>query len=250
MRRGVLAAVAIGLLAAGPCVLWAAEAKAPVPATVPAASPAEYRIGPGDVLNIEVWKDPVLTRLVTVLPDGRIAYPLVGELAAAGKTVSQLKKEIEGKLARYLQDAVITVEVRQMNSYHIYVLGRVNAPGRSILSSNVNVLQALAIAGGPNAFANRSRIRIFREEGGKTLDHPVRLRRRDRGEEHGVEHPAAAGGRGLCPVAGSWNRPGGRRSRWRSFYRFRPPRTISGSSRPCRRGRSTTTTCSSRSRTG
>ena len=143
------------------------------PVAAPAALPdTGYRIGPGDVLNIEVWKDPVLTRLVTVLPDGRIAYPLVGEIVAADKTLFQLKKEIEGKLARYLQDAVITVEVRQMNGLQIYVLGRVNAPGRTILSTNVNVLQALAIAGGPNAFANKSRIRIFREEGGKTLSLP------------------------------------------------------------------------------
>jgi polysaccharide export outer membrane protein len=157
--------------------LFAVEKKAPAPAPAPVAAPAVlpdtgYRIGPGDVLNIEVWKDPVLTRLVTVLPDGRIAYPLVGEMVTADKTLFQLKKEIEGKLARYLQDAVITVEVRQMNSLQIYVLGRVNAPGRTILSTNVNVLQALAIAGGPNAFANRSRIRIFREEGGKTLSLP------------------------------------------------------------------------------
>jgi polysaccharide biosynthesis/export protein len=194
MKIGKRWAVAMFLLAVTPMHLFAAEKKAPAPvatpapapvaapaaapvaapATVPVAAPAAlpdtgYRIGPGDVLNIEVWKDPVLTRLVTVLPDGRIAYPLVGEIAAADKTLFQLKKEIEGKLARYLQDAVITVEVRQMNSLQIYVLGRVNAPGRTILNTNVNVLQALAIAGGPNAFANRSRIRIFREEGGKTV---------------------------------------------------------------------------------
>ena len=167
-------AVAALLLVVTSFPAWGEEKKAPPPetstATAPPALPGTgYRIGPGDVLNIEVWKDPILTRLVTVLPDGRIAYPLVGEIVAEGKTVSQLKKEIEGRLARYVQDAVITVEVRQMNSLQIYVLGRVNVPGRSVLSSNLNVLQALAIAGGPNAFANKSRIRIFREEGGKTL---------------------------------------------------------------------------------
>ena len=64
------------------------------------------------------------------------------------------------------------MEVRQSNSLHIYVLGRINAPGRLILNANVNVLQALAIAGGPNTFANRTRIRIFRQEGGKTLSFP------------------------------------------------------------------------------
>ena len=174
MRVGNRLAVAAFLLAAMSYPLWAEEEKAPVPAPAPVASLSAvpemgYRIGPGDVLNIEVWKDPILTRLVTVLPDGKIAFPLIGEIVAEGKTVSQLKKEIEGRLARYVQDAVITVEVRQMSSLQIYVLGRVNAPGRTILSANVNVLQALAIAGGPNAFANKSRIRIFRQEGGKTL---------------------------------------------------------------------------------
>ena len=167
-------AVAACLLAAMSYPLWAEEEKAPVPAPISVAAPAAvpetgYQIGPGDILNIEVWKDPVLTRPVTVLPDGKIAFPLVGEIAAEGKTVSQLKKEVEGKLARYVQDAVITVEVRQMGSLHIYVLGRVNAPGRSILSANVNVLQALAIAGGPDQFAKISRIKIFRREGRKTV---------------------------------------------------------------------------------
>ena len=163
MRVGKRLAVTAFLVAAMSYPLWA-EVAAP-----PAVPESGYQIGPGDVLNIEVWKDPVLTRPVTVLPDGKIAFPLIGEIVAEGKTVSQLKKEIEGRLARYVQDAVITVEVRQMSSLQIYVLGRVNAPGRTILSANVNVLQALAIAGGPNAFANRSRIRIFRQEGGKTL---------------------------------------------------------------------------------
>ncbi|MCR4309337.1 MAG: polysaccharide biosynthesis/export family protein [Deltaproteobacteria bacterium] len=140
-----------------------------------ASSPAwaaDYTIGPGDQLGIEVWKDLALTRVVTVLPDGKISFPLIGELEAGGKTVAQLKKEIEQKIARYVPDSTTTVEVRQSNSLHIYVLGRINAPGRLILNANVNVLQALAIAGGPNTFANRTRIRIFRQEGGKTLSFP------------------------------------------------------------------------------
>ena len=163
MKVGKRLTVAAFLVAAMSYPLWA-EVAAP-----PAVPETGYQIGPGDVLNIEVWKDPVLTRMVTVLPDGKIAFPLIGEVVAEGKTVSQLKKEVEGRLARYVQDAVITVEVRQMNSLQIYVLGRVNAPGRTILNANTNVLQALAIAGGPNPFANRSRIKIFRQEGEKTV---------------------------------------------------------------------------------
>jgi polysaccharide biosynthesis/export protein len=140
-------------------------------ATIPAGA-ADYIIGPGDQLGIEVWKDPALTRVVTVLPDGKISFPLIGELEAGGKTVAQLKMEIEQKIARYVPDSSTTVEVRQINSLHIYVLGRVNAPGRFILTSNVTVLQALALAGGPNTFANRKHIRIFREKKGVTTMSP------------------------------------------------------------------------------
>ncbi len=132
----------------------------------------EYRIGPGDVLNIEVWKDVALSRQVAVLPDGKISFPLIGELTAGDRTVAELKKEIESKISRFVPDSPLTVEVRQVNSLHIYVLGRVNAPGRFILTSNVTVLQALAIAGGPNTFANRTKIRIFREKRGVTTMSP------------------------------------------------------------------------------
>ena len=146
---------------------WAAETGGAQPVA------QEYRIGPGDVLNIEVWKDAALSRLVTVMPDGKISFPLIGELTAGDRTVAELKKEIESKITRYVPDSPLTVEVRQINSLHVYVLGRVNAPGRFVLTSNVTVLQALAIAGGPNAFANRSEIRILRQEGGKTVRSPA-----------------------------------------------------------------------------
>lgn len=160
------------LLAVSPAV--AAETGKDKPAAaVAAAQPEtfgpEYRIGPGDQLGIEVWKDQALTRAVIVLPDGKISFPLIGEIVAGGRTVAELKKEIGGKLAPYIQNLVLTVEVRQINSMQVYVLGRVNAPGRVILTGNVDVLQALAIAGGPNAFANRSDIRVFRREGGGTV---------------------------------------------------------------------------------
>ena len=87
------------------------------------------------------------------------------------KTIAQLKKEIEEKIARFVPDSVMTLEVKQ-SAMQIYVLGRVNQPGRTFLNTNVTVLQALAIAGGPNPFANRSRIRVLRQEGGKTAVFP------------------------------------------------------------------------------
>jgi len=167
-------AIAWILLAVGPFPLWAAEKEAVSPASeaeaaLQATAEPDYQIGPGDQLSIEVWKDKDLGRLVTVLPDGKVAYPMVGEVVAAGKTVAQLQKEIEKKLSLYVKDAVITVEVRQVNSLQIYVLGRVKTPGRIILTSNIDVLQAMAAAGGPDQFAKLSKIRIFRRAGKNTV---------------------------------------------------------------------------------
>ena len=128
----------------------------------------DYVIGPGDVLDISVWKDETLTRSVVVLPDGKISFPLIGEVMAREKTVAQLKKEIEEKLSPFVPDVTLSFEVKQVNSLLIYVIGRVNTPGRFLLNVNVNVLQALSIAGGLTPFAKRDKIKIFRQEGDKT----------------------------------------------------------------------------------
>lgn len=132
----------------------------------------DYTIGPGDLIGIEVWKDPTLTRTAVVLPDGKISMPLIGELQAGGRTVATLKKEITEKLSQFVPEPVLTIEVKQCNSMHIYVLGRVNTPGRSTLVSNINVLQALAMAGGLNPFAKSDQIQLFRYENGTTMIFP------------------------------------------------------------------------------
>ena len=128
----------------------------------------DYLLGPGDVIDIAVWKDETLTKSLVVLPDGKISFPLIGEIRVAGRTIAQLKQEITKKISPYAPDPVISIEVRQVNSMLIYVIGRVNAPGRFSLNTNVNVLQALTMAGGLNAFAKRDKIKIFRQEGQKT----------------------------------------------------------------------------------
>jgi polysaccharide export outer membrane protein len=130
---------------------------------------ANYIIGPGDILGISIWKDEALTKDVVVLPDGIISFPLLGQLKASGKTVAQLKTEIEEKIAQYVSDPVLNIEVKQVNSMLIYVIGRVNQNGgRFPLNTNVTVLQALAMAGGLNPFAERNKIKVFRQEDGKT----------------------------------------------------------------------------------
>jgi len=142
------------------------ETAEPAPGRPPVAP--DYIIGPGDVLGISVWRDENLTRSVVVLPDGKISFPLVGDLIAGGKTVAQLRQELEGKLTRFVTEAGLTVEVKQSSSMIIYIIGRVNVPGRQMMVASTNVLQALAMAGGLNPFANKSEIKVFRQLGGKT----------------------------------------------------------------------------------
>ncbi len=128
----------------------------------------DYIIGPGDQLDISVWKDEAMTRTVTVLPDGRIYFPLIGEVCAGGKTVAELRKELEARLVKYVPDLVLHLDVKQVNSMLVYVIGRVNTPGRQLLNANINVLQALSMAGGLNPFARKGNIRVLRPEDGKT----------------------------------------------------------------------------------
>lgn len=129
----------------------------------PASLERGYLIGPGDVLDITVWKNSDLTKVVTVLPDGKISYPLIGEINAADRTVAQLTEELRKGLNRFIPDVSLNITVTQVNSLFVYVIGRVNNPGRLVLNTNINVMQALAMAGGLNPFAKRGGIKIFRE---------------------------------------------------------------------------------------
>jgi polysaccharide export outer membrane protein len=129
---------------------------------------AEYRIGAGDVLSISVWKNPDLTRVVQVLPDGQISFPLIGIIPVSEMTVAQLTKTMQEKLAPFSPEPQLSVEVQQVNSMVVYVNGRVNHAGRFVLSGNLDVLQAIAMAGGLTPFAKRAEIKIFRNEKGGT----------------------------------------------------------------------------------
>ena len=132
------------------------------------AQDRNYKIGPGDVLHISVWKNEDLTRQVVVLPDGRIHFPLVKELAVAGKSVNELEKMLVAKLTEYVPEPDLSVNVTQVNSMVIYVIGKVNSPGRFAMNTRIDVLQALAVAGGLNPFAKEKEIGVFRKIDGKT----------------------------------------------------------------------------------
>jgi polysaccharide biosynthesis/export protein len=135
----------------------------------PQAVPVDpsYVIGAQDVLDISVWKDTELTRTVPVRPDGKISLPLLNDLQAAGLTPEQLKNQITDGLKKYLDDPVVTVIVKEMNSQRIYITGEVTKPGAFPLLPNMTVLQALSSAGGFTQFANRSKIYVLRTAAGK-----------------------------------------------------------------------------------
>ena len=135
----------------------------------PAGSGNDYIIGPGDVLDISQWQNETLSKQVVVLPDGNISFPLIGEVLAGGKTVVQLKGELEEKISRFVPDPVLSVIVQQVQSMTIYVIGKVNRPGHFPLNRNVNVLQALSMAGGFNTFAQKGKVKIFRNQDGRNL---------------------------------------------------------------------------------
>jgi len=132
----------------------------------------DYIIGSGDILDVSLWKDEAMTKQVTVLTDGKIVFPLIGEVKAAGRTLGEVKQDMIERLKEYVPEPVLNVDVKQVNSMIVYVTGRVTTPGRYPVNTRVTVLQALSIAGGVNAFAKRSKIKIFRQEGNKTITYP------------------------------------------------------------------------------
>jgi len=125
-----------------------------------------YLIGPSDVLNIFVWKEPDLTLDVTVLSDGRISFPLIGNIMAEGKTVNQLREIIITVLKKFIDAPEVTVVVNQSGT-RIYTIGNVSTPGPYPLNVNMTVLQALSTAGGFSEWADTKNILIVRREGKK-----------------------------------------------------------------------------------
>jgi polysaccharide biosynthesis/export protein len=123
---------------------------------------SEYSIGPEDVLIITVWRNADLSREVTVRPDGRISLPLIGDITAVGKTPAQLSEDISSKLKEYKENPQVSIVVKEVNSYAIYVLGEVAKPGKYPLRSKTTLLQGITIASGFTATAARNKIVVFR----------------------------------------------------------------------------------------
>jgi polysaccharide export outer membrane protein len=131
-----------------------------------------YVIGPQDVLDISVWKEPELTRGVQVRPDGKISMPLLNDVQAAGRTPIQLALDITAGLKKFVTDPQVTVIVSTINSQRVFILGEVNRAGAYPLLPNMTVLQALSSAGGLTIYANLKKIYLLRVEDGRQVKHP------------------------------------------------------------------------------
>jgi polysaccharide biosynthesis/export protein len=140
----------------------ASDPTAPVHAVSKKAGDDSFVIGPDDVLSVNVWKEPDISRSVPVRSDGKITLPLVGELQAGGQTPSQLQKEIATKLQSYISEPEVTVMVQEIRSQRFNVLGQVAKPGSYLLSNSAKVLDAIAVAGGFRDFAKKKSIYILR----------------------------------------------------------------------------------------
>ena len=184
-QRTILAClVVVTSLIAGPIAFAQAPAAAGGMASQsPAVNPSTYRVGAEDLLEITVWREDALKRDVLVRPDGGISYPLIGEVQAAGKTVDELREEITKRLEKFVPDAAVSVTVLKTGSQRIYVLGKVTKPGEFPVGRNVDVLQALSMAGGLTPFADTNGIRIMRREGDRQSTLPFEYGRVIRGEK-------------------------------------------------------------------
>jgi polysaccharide export outer membrane protein len=179
--------IAIGLLCAAlgaPAVLFAQAQTAAPPNQQPStgAEPArgrnsapsaaavgpDYRLGPGDKLRVEVYKDAQLSQSLQVRPDGKVTLPLVGDIVAADLTPIQLRDRITNSLKEYVTNPVVTVIVVEANPLMVYVMGEVNQPGAIPMRGPMTVLQALAMSGGFREFANTKNIRIQRRSGNQS----------------------------------------------------------------------------------
>jgi len=149
----------------------------------PPESSDGYKLRAGDLLQVSVWKETDLQGEVLVRPDGGISFALAGELEAAGRTVAELTTLLETRIRRFIPDAVVTITVKAAAGNRIYVIGKVNKPGDFPLIGPIDVVQALALAGGATPFADTNAIRILRRDGERQTSVPFHYRDLERGRK-------------------------------------------------------------------
>ncbi|MGD8387308.1 MAG: polysaccharide biosynthesis/export family protein [Desulfobacteraceae bacterium] len=159
-----------GMLVVGTALLLGActMAKVPPVSSLPETGVAfpekeSYIIGPSDVLEVNVWKEPDLTRQAEVRMDGKITLPMINDLQAENQTLMELQEKIEEEYAKFVTEPEVTVILVQSNSRRVYMLGKVNAPGEYPLKKSMTFLQAVSIANGLDRWADKDNIRLIRK---------------------------------------------------------------------------------------
>jgi polysaccharide export outer membrane protein len=131
-----------------------------------------YGVNAGDILRISVWKEEDLQRELLVRPDGHFSFPLAGDVAAEGRSVEEIRKELTERLAKYVPNLVVTVETLKIEGNRVFVVGKVNRPGEFVMTADMDVMQALSMAGGTTPFASLDDIKVLRRTSGRQIAIP------------------------------------------------------------------------------
>lgn len=157
------------LVCSGRSVASLGQAVQPEAAATPSAQvPTGYVIGPEDVIGVLFWRDQEMSGDVTVRPDGMITLALLGDIKAAGMTPEALKQKVQESASKYINDASVTIVVRQINSRKVFITGEVTTPGAYPLAGPRTVMQLIALAGGLTEYADAKNISIVRVEQGRS----------------------------------------------------------------------------------
>lgn len=156
------------------------------------ADPSAYIIGSGDVLEILVWKEEELTREVFVRLDGKITFPLLDDIQAAGRTPLQLKHIVQKDLGEFVESPFVTITLKSSGSQKFYILGEIARTGEYPLAKDLTVLQAFALAGGFTEWASKKEILLFRAENG--IQKTIRINYKDivKGQDFSMNVPIQA----------------------------------------------------------
>ena len=159
VQRSSRASMLITIIAA---LLASVGCSEPTKYAVEYSPPVEFLLGPEDVLVVTVWKNQDLSREVVIRPDGLISMPLIGDVLAAGLTGDVLAKRISERLTEFMASPTVSVQVKEVNSYFIYVMGEVQKPGKYPLKSYATVMQGVSLAGGFTPFAAKNKMQVLR----------------------------------------------------------------------------------------
>jgi polysaccharide biosynthesis/export protein len=140
------------------------------------SSLSDYILGPEDVIEVTVWKNEMLSKTLSIRPDGKISLPLIGDVQAADLTTSSLRESLKAKFKEFKENPEISVIVKEINSLSVYVLGEVMRPGKLVLRSETSLLQAITMSGGFTQFASTNNIVLLRRKGGSEIRKIIRYK--------------------------------------------------------------------------